>query len=523
MYFSDEESTSSQEQDLIQAQRSRSPSLFDIDHDADNDADADEDEDLEPMPPAPIQHGGKTLRLNAATSDSSSDDDDDDQLQMAVAEEDDNDDDDDDDNEDEEEVAAEVQVSVPRGKVLRIPPQNDQDDTDEEDEEEAQTADVMVMDTSMDVDADADIEVEVEAEAELDDMSDDAAVATATPIKGDEFGEVAVAVAAEEDGEAVAAIVMDGNDSDISEVAAVAEVVVPKKVRKKPGPKPKKKEKRGSTSTGSKKSSGGGKRRKRSDTDDEVHSSLVKTSGSTIARDKLEAAQKARDILLTSTKTTPFHVSDSHIIRNFGRIKVESKGGNPRFSTTTSLFPVGFSCDRFEFSPVHGRGLKMRCEILDGKDYAHGDADVKTKKEGNSTKARDKLNAKSPLFRITWGQGIDELDNGKPFPFDVYSAAAPLGNNVDSVAVPMGLDVPIVPETDMRVKVRFDDDVWYRGTITRVTKKTASDVKEKKKRGTRSAKTKNKNHFSLKLLYDDGMKEEVIYPDPDIVLVAPGE
>ena len=99
-----------------------------------------------------------------------------------------------------------------------------------------------------------------------------------------------------------------------------------------------------------------------------------------------------------------------------------------------------------------------------------------------------------------------------------------MGNEVDTVAVPMGLDVPVVPEPDMRVKVRFDDDVWYRGTVTKVTKKNASEAKEqKKKRGGKSAKKKMKDHYSVKILYDDGMKEEVAYPDPDVMLVAPGK
>ena len=513
MYFSEEESTSSRDDD-------------------------DDDLMLEStnQPPAPIQHNAKTLRLGM--DESSDQDDDNDQAHKEESmiyesdeeeEEENNEhkadaDADSDSNSESEFPSEQIPSSKPRGKVLRIPSKQDDisDDDDNDNEEEPQTAAVMaeVEDDDQDsavLDTEMGDELSVAETSIFDELESN--ITTATPVKEDDGGELAVAVAVDTEGDAdpnaaVAAVVMDGNESETSEVAAVAEVVAPKKVRKKPGPKPKKKEK-GRSSSSKKKSGGGGKRRKRDSEDhvrDHVHISSS-GSASTISREKLDAAQKARDILLNSAKETSFKVSESHIIRNFGRIKVEDKE-EPYFSNATSLFPVGFSCDRFEFSPVHGRELKLRCEILDRKDYADGDAI----KDGKS-------NAKSPIFRITWGQGIDEIDHGKPFPFDLYSASAPLGNEVDTVAVPMGLDVPIVPEPEMRVKVRFDDDVWYRGTITKVEKKTAnSDTKEKKKkRGTRSAKKNLKNHFSVKILYDDGMKEEVFYPDPDVVLVAPGK
>jgi hypothetical protein len=219
---------------------------------------------------------------------------------------------------------------------------------------------------------------------------------------------------------------------------------------------------------------------------------------------------------LSSLKETPFKVSDSHVIQNFGRIMVENdESAKTLFSNSTALFPVGFSCDRYEFSPLHGRILKLRCEILDG-------GKIERAFEESTSETSEKY--KGPYFRITWGQGIDELDDGKPFPFDLYTASAPIGNDVDTVAVPMGLDVPIIPEAGMRVKVRFQESLWSRGVIKKVIKKNGEQEppKEKKRGGKGISKTRNKDLFLLSIIYDDGMKEDIAFPDPDVMLISPG-
>lgn len=82
---------------------------------------------------------------------------------------------------------------------------------------------------------------------------------------------------------------------------------------------------------------------------------------------------------------------------------------------------------------------------------------------------------------------------------------------INSVAVPMGPDVVLVPEPGMRVKVRFDGNVWYHGTIKKAYKKKPS-------------KDSDESHHVINIIYDDGTKEEeVAFPDPDIMLVAPGK
>jgi len=249
------------------------------------------------------------------------------------------------------------------------------------------------------------------------------------------------------------------------------------------------------------------------------------TSTTSVARDRLEAAQAARDVLITSVQNTPFKFSDSHSVRNFGRIKIEDDSRDPLFSSSTALYPVGYSCDRYEFSPVHGRIVKMRCDILDGSKFQDvKEEDMDGKAAHNNVEAGNgKTNCgRGPVFRITWGMGIDELDDGSPFPFDLYSAASPIGNEVDTVAVPLGLDsMNVEPKPAMRVKVRFEGDIWYHGTISGVNMKKEEAEPEKKKRGARSKKGK-KGLFNVTINYDDGMTEEVTYPDSDVVLVAPG-
>jgi len=82
---------------------------------------------------------------------------------------------------------------------------------------------------------------------------------------------------------------------------------------------------------------------------------------------------------------------------------------------------------------------------------------------------------------------------------------------IKSVAVPMGLDVALVPERGTRVKVRFDGNVWYHGTIMKAYKKEPS-------------KDNDESHHVMNIIYDDGTKEEeIVFPDPDIMLVAPGK
>jgi len=211
-----------------------------------------------------------------------------------------------------------------------------------------------------------------------------------------------------------------------------------------------------------------------------------------ISADRLHAANAAREMLLQMVPILPIPVHESFVVRSFGQLHVEAAD---KFSTASALYPVGFCCDRFEFSPVHGRVIKLRCAIIDGK--------------------RTSLDHDGPIFRVMWGQGVDEDVDQVEYPYDPYAASAPItGNGVDDVvAIPAapGLASELtLPSKGMRVKVRFDRDEFYYGTIESVEEPEGADKKKKRK------------EVSIVIEYDDGSTEEAVYPDADISLVMPG-
>eukprot|EP00978_Attheya_sp_CCMP212_P001898 scaffold3907_cov36-Attheya_sp.AAC.1 len=133
-----------------------------------------------------------------------------------------------------------------------------------------------------------------------------------------------------------------------------------------------------------------------------------------VSNESMDAASRARAALIETVPHLPIFLSDSHMVRSFGRIKVEDTTGTsstttpttsasnhnttpssgdimgttePLFSSAGAIHPVGFSCDRYEFSPSHGRVLKMRCDILDG-------AVVKQQRENFKKKAELKKKKK---------------------------------------------------------------------------------------------------------------------------------
>ena len=234
--------------------------------------------------------------------------------------------------------------------------------------------------------------------------------------------------------------------------------------------------------------------------------------------DRAEVAKAARTSLVETAQSLPMVVSDTQVVRSFGRI-------DPRYATVNNIFPVGFSCDRLEFSPVHGRVLKMRCTILDGENLLKRQRELKLKETA----------AEGPLFRIMWGQGIDEDENQTPFPYDATkdSPAIPVeglndcnnndDDNNDKSPQPPSKDKskkgsndksknkpkPIAPKEGMRVRVLYDKTQYFMGKLTWV----GSEQKEK-----RSGKKKT----PVKIRYDDGSLEDATLPDPDIAICLHG-
>ena len=55
----------------------------------------------------------------------------------------------------------------------------------------------------------------------------------------------------------------------------------------------------------------------------------------------------------------PFVAFESVVVRNVGRLKEEDEKHpfDVLYSSPSALYPVGYSCDRYEFSPIHGRDV----------------------------------------------------------------------------------------------------------------------------------------------------------------------
>jgi F/Y-rich N-terminus len=199
---------------------------------------------------------------------------------------------------------------------------------------------------------------------------------------------------------------------------------------------------------------------------------------------------------------------------------------NP-FHTSTALYPIGFSCDRYELSPVHGRIMKMRCTILDGRS-------IKASQKLGGFPVQSDL-PDGPVFRIMWGRGVDEdsvaatstpdfnpkTSNDKvEYSFDPYTQSKPIvatgSTKHDALimdAVKATKRASVIPKVGMRVKVLCDKDIFFPGTITSVNESNPVVANGKKKR----------KRYHITINYDDGIKEDMTFPDPDIELLLPGK
>ncbi|KAL7541225.1 hypothetical protein ACHAXR_012783 [Thalassiosira sp. AJA248-18] len=254
-----------------------------------------------------------------------------------------------------------------------------------------------------------------------------------------------------------------------------------------------------------------------------------------ISAEKARAAQLARSALQEAVTRLPHKVTPQLTVRSFGRIKPEyyhnSSPLDAMYSSPHAICPVGFSCDRFEFSPVHGRVIKMRCDILDGSSLKKNDSSLKPDQSGSSSSEPMLVEEKiimpgsdidnlgdGPVFRVTWGEGVEEDKLLEPScPFDPYVASAHLGGDVDAIAVPLsssknkGSKPAGLPEVGMRVSVRFDKGKDYGGLITKVKPMEKAQM------------TKNKKAIcNITIKYDDGVTEVAPFPDPDIVVAYQG-
>ena len=358
----------------------------------------------------------------------------------------------DDGDDDDEESAAAVEVVAAEG---------DDDDEDTDGEEAPEVQAVVVEEEDDDDDDEEDIDHDREQGGGGEDDAPAAVAVEAEPI------EVAAVVVAEDEEE-------EDDDDDEDDPPLL--------------PPKKKTPKKSSTTKKSPKKQKAGEKKKRK-------KRKARKSGDgdfgRISSQRLNAADSARQMLLESVRSLPANINESFVVRSFGQLHVEASN---KFSTANALFPVGFCCDRYEFSPVHGRVLKLRCAIIDPK--------------------RTTMEHDGPIFRVMWGQGVDEDVDNVDYPYDPYSNSTPISSGDDVVALPVApggsKHEMVAPTTGMRVKVRFDQNQFYYGTLIGVEEKLDGEKGKKKS-------------ISITVQYDDGSIEDAPFPDPDISLVMPGK
>ena len=298
----------------------------------------------------------------------------------------------------------------------------------------------------------------------------------------------------EDEEEVMAAVVVDDEDGASSTAMLVDEVVEAEPVVSQPPPA-KKKSKR-STPSKSQGASDSSKKKVVSQKKKRPSSSkeaFVDDIYQSIPHAKLLAAREARAMIRETVPFLPVPVAETHV-RAFGRLKLQQQP-NP-FATTNALYPIGFSCDRYEFSPVHGRLVKLRCSILEGP-------------------------AGGPVFRILWGRGVEEEPaDPADYPLDLYAHSAPIIDTGSATtdarwthAIGAQRHAPIAPREGLRVKVRGDTSAsFFIGTIISVGEPQIVSKKKKKKR----------TRHDIVVQFDDGVKESLSYPDPDLELLTPG-
>ena len=297
----------------------------------------------------------------------------------------------------------------------------------------------------------------------------------------------------------------DGTTPEVVEAAVVVEATPTAATKQSPKRKTHPKKKATSKKTASGSTSPAKKKKKKKK---RVSAASHVVLEGTVSPQRLEAATDARLMLKETVPTLPIPVGET-VVRCFGRLLVEPENIKvSKFATPNALYPVGFSCDRYEFSPVHGRVLKMRCSILDGRKIKQ-----KLKAAGHQDKLVNHgfVIPDGPVFRVMWGRGVDEDTTVVDYPFDPMQDATPMtASSSNSSIIPSSSSThSFSPAVGMRVRVRFSKDRSFDGTITMVQESTS--------------KKKRKPVFKISINYDDGSKETLLYPDPDVSLLMPGK
>jgi hypothetical protein len=252
----------------------------------------------------------------------------------------------------------------------------------------------------------------------------------------------------------------------------------------------------------------------------------------------VDVAKDARTMLRETVPVLPFPIADTQI-KFWGSLCVQvgnDEEGNvvignesssvKYFNTNCALYPVGFTCDRYEFSPVHGRVLKMRCSILDGKSIKSRLRELARSKDANNITTNNiEANAASslhdgPVFRVSWGPGVDddpEKDAEHPYDPEIHSQPIFVNSKGKRRNDLLQTSKSIPPENGMRVKVRFNREQFCFGTIQSVNFSSGKDSSSKKN------KTATSEDSLVSVRYDHGAVETFNYPDQDLIILLPGK
>jgi hypothetical protein len=253
----------------------------------------------------------------------------------------------------------------------------------------------------------------------------------------------------------------------------------------------------------------------------------------------IEAANDARRMLRETIRVIPFPIAET-VIRSLGRlcVQVRSSKSNQKdrvvqnkFCLSSALYPIGFSCDRNEFSPVHGRVLKLRCSILDGRSVKVKQKELLQRldpKETATSKASISDIHDGPIFRITWGRGVDEASEifTEKYPYDPEIHSSPLF--VNSIGRPKRIlskarkGKYIRPAKGMRAKVRIDRDSCSDAKIIEVSSIGKSNGNGKTRDNIAIENSESQPSLNVTVLYDYGTTETFEYPDPDLEIIMPG-
>lgn len=397
-----------------------------------------------------------------------------------------------DDSDDDDDVVVARPVVPPRGKELRLSGKalSDADSSDEDDDNELPKASSTTATANTNPSSRGKV-LRLPPKGD-DSSSDDERMITKSNVssrKRKASTKAGDSDSDEDDDDAVAAVVVGG---DVNDVMAVAEVISSnKKVKKNDGKAVKAAKKapvKKKTSPAKKKG---------------AKSSKTKENNNlpTVSAEKAEAAKKAHAKLRKNVTSLPFAVSENQIIRSFGKIKPEYDSKNvveTHFSSPDSIYPVGFSCDRFMFSPVHNRIITLRCDILEGKGQPKKSKVAPALIDEDKVLSGKKSSADGPIFRIIFGEGIEQDDPMDSCPFDP-NVASDYDDTLNKKK----------PEVGMRVNVNIDNFSTVGGVIT------------KAKAPAKSGKNKGLSIITIK--YDDGVTEDTPFPDPDIQLAPPGK